>query len=54
MEGALEMTIEHQRVVVEPGDEVLIPARALHSVKNIHPGTTRWLYGYDDAPAARA
>ncbi len=53
MEGALEMTIEHQRLIVTPGDEVLIPARALHAVKNIHPGTTRWLYGYDDAPAPR-
>ena len=26
--------------------EVFIPARALHSVRNVHAGTSRWLYGY--------
>lgn len=45
--GRLQMTIEGQTWIVEPGDEVFIPKGALHSVKNIHPGTTRWLYGYD-------
>ncbi len=54
MEGALEMAVERRRFIVEPGDEVLIPAHALHSVKNIYPGTTRWLYGYGGAPAAPA
>jgi len=24
-----------------------IPRGAVHSVRNIHAGTTRWLYGYD-------
>jgi mannose-6-phosphate isomerase-like protein (cupin superfamily) len=47
VEGRLEMTIDGTRLVAEPGDEVFIPRRALHSVKNIHGGTTRWLYGYD-------
>jgi mannose-6-phosphate isomerase-like protein (cupin superfamily) len=47
LEGVLELTVERSRVVAGPGDEVFIPAGALHSVKNIHSGTTRWLYGYD-------
>ena len=47
LEGVLQLTVEQSRVVAGPGDEVFIPARALHSVKNIHSGTTRWLYGYD-------
>ncbi len=47
VEGRLEMTVRGKSCVLEPGDEVYIPKGALHSVKNIHSGTTRWLYGYD-------
>ncbi len=46
-EGRLELTIGGQRLVAGPGDEVFIPRGAVHSVKNIHDATTRWLYGYD-------
>jgi len=45
VEGLLEMSIAGQTWVVQPGDEVFIPEGAVHSVKNIHTGTTRWLYG---------
>ena len=47
LEGRLEMTVGDAQVIVEPGDEVFIPRRAPHSVKNVHTATTRWLYGYD-------
>jgi ethanolamine utilization protein EutQ (cupin superfamily) len=47
VEGRLEIIIEGERVVAEPGDEVFIPRDAMHSVRNIGLGTTRWLYGYD-------
>jgi quercetin dioxygenase-like cupin family protein len=47
VDGRLEMTIEGQSWVIKPGDEVFIPKDAVHSVKNIHSGETRWLYGYD-------
>lgn len=46
-EGRLEVTIDGERMVAEPGDEVFIPRGTLHSVRNIHSDTTRWLYGYD-------
>ena len=46
-EGRLELTVGDQCVIAEPGDEVFIPARRMHSVKNVSDGTTRWLYGYD-------
>ncbi|MDE0726092.1 MAG: cupin domain-containing protein [Alphaproteobacteria bacterium] len=36
-----------ERVEMGPGDEIFIPARANHSVINIHPGTSHWLFGYD-------
>jgi quercetin dioxygenase-like cupin family protein len=47
IEGKLQMTIEGEDLLAEPGDEVFIPKRACHSVKNIHYATTKWLYGYD-------
>ena len=47
VEGRLEMVVSSETVTLEPGDEVFIPKGALHSVRNIHHGTTVWLYGYD-------
>lgn len=46
-EGRLEMTVGDRTFIAAPGDEVFIPRGAVHSVVNIHDGTTRWLYGYD-------
>ena len=47
LEGQLRMTVAGRDLVLEPGDELFIPKDARHSVKNIHRGTTRWLFGYD-------
>lgn len=46
-EGRLELTVGETRLLAEPGDEVFIPRHCRHSVKNVHDGTTRWLFGYD-------
>ena len=40
-------TAEAEPIRLEIGDELFIPRDAVHSVKNIHSGTTRWLFGYD-------
>lgn len=42
VEFEIEGTIHHPRA----GDELLIPAGALHSARNVGSTTTRWLYGY--------
>lgn len=47
VEGKLELTVGDETVVCGEGDEVFIPKGAVHSVKNVAPTTTRWLYGYD-------
>lgn len=47
VEGRLRLTISGQEREAGPGDEVFIPRDAVHSVKNISTGTTRWLFGYD-------
>ncbi|MDJ0947492.1 MAG: cupin domain-containing protein [Alphaproteobacteria bacterium] len=47
VDGRLELDIAGETLVAEEGDEVFIPRGAVHTVRNIHAGTTRWLFGYD-------
>ncbi len=47
VEGRLELIVEQERFVVEPGDEAFIPRHARHSVRNLSEGRTHWLFGYD-------
>ncbi len=47
MEGQQRLTIGEDEVITEPGNEVFIPKGLRHSVKNVSPSTTHWLYGYD-------
>jgi mannose-6-phosphate isomerase-like protein (cupin superfamily) len=47
VEGKLDMEVGDARFIVEPGDEVFIPKGANHSLRNVHPGVSKWLYGYD-------
>jgi len=47
IEGRLDLTVGETRAELGPGDEIFIPAGALHSVCNIHDGVSRWLFGYD-------
>ncbi|MBS0166100.1 cupin domain-containing protein [Nitrospira sp. CMX1] len=47
MVGKLRLTIGGKEIIAEPGDEVFIPKGVRHSVKNVSPSTTHWLYGYD-------
>jgi mannose-6-phosphate isomerase-like protein (cupin superfamily) len=47
VEGRLRVDVGGASFVVGPGDEVLIPKGAVHSVVNMHAAATRWLYGYD-------
>ena len=47
LEGRLRLTIDGESCELGPGDEVFIAEGAVHTVKNVHSGVTRWLYGYD-------
>ncbi len=47
VDGRLEVAIHGENWVLAPGDELYIPHRVTHTVRNLHTGTTRWLYGYD-------
>ena len=46
LEGDMEFEVEGQVCHPQPGEELLIPAGAVHSARNIGSTTTRWLYGY--------
>lgn len=46
VEGELELEISGRTFRPKSGEEVLIPAHAAHSVRNVGDSTTRWLYGY--------
>jgi quercetin dioxygenase-like cupin family protein len=46
VEGDVEFEVSGQAYRPAPGEEVLIPARAKHTVRNLGLGESRWLYGY--------
>jgi quercetin dioxygenase-like cupin family protein len=46
LEGAMEFEVAGTIHHPEPGEELLIPAGAIHSARNRGPTTARWLYGY--------
>ena len=46
LEGEVEFEIGEQVLRPSVGEELYIPAGALHSVRNIGRTTSRWLYGY--------
>jgi mannose-6-phosphate isomerase-like protein (cupin superfamily) len=46
LEGEEEFEIAGAIVRPRVGEEVLIPARTVHSARNVGQVTSRWLYGY--------
>ena len=46
LEGEVELELQGRVFRPKIGEEVLIPARELHTVRNIGNGIARWLYGY--------
>ena len=46
LEGSVEIEIEGVIQHPSPGEEIFIPAKTLHSVRNKGQTTARWLYGY--------
>jgi mannose-6-phosphate isomerase-like protein (cupin superfamily) len=46
LEGDVEFDIDGNVVRPAPGEEILIPAGVLHTVRNVGATTSRWLFGY--------
>jgi mannose-6-phosphate isomerase-like protein (cupin superfamily) len=52
VDGAIQIEMAGRVLRLAPSEEVLIPAGSHHTVRNIGPGTSRWLYGYRQGAAA--
>jgi mannose-6-phosphate isomerase-like protein (cupin superfamily) len=50
LEGEVELEMQGKTFRPKIGEEVLIPARTLHTVRNVGGTTSRWLYGYKERP----
>ena len=46
LEGELELEMQGRTIRPRQGEEMLIPARIRHTVRNVGGTTARWLYGY--------
>lgn len=46
IEGEMELSFQGKTIRPAVGEEVLIPARASHTVCNVGNTTSRWYYGY--------
>ena len=46
IDGEVEFEIEGRVVRPTSGEELLIPAGAVHSARNVGSTTSHWLYGY--------
>lgn len=46
LEGNMEFEVEGEVYHPAVGEELIIPAGAVHSARNIGKTTARWLYGY--------
>ena len=46
VEGEVELVVSGKACRPAPGEEMLIPAQAKHTVRNVGNGESRWLYGY--------
>ena len=46
VDGRLELSFDGHTLRPGPGEEILIPAGASHTVVNIGAKANRWLYGY--------
>lgn len=46
LEGQMEFEVEGEVQHPGPGEELFIPAGAVHSARNLGDSTARWLFGY--------
>jgi len=45
-EGTIEVTFQGSTIRPQVGEEIYIPAGAMHTVRNVGNTHSRWLYGY--------
>jgi quercetin dioxygenase-like cupin family protein len=53
LEGQMEFEVAGQVRHPQVGEQLLIPAGAVHSARNVGQTTARWLYGYKCSSSAK-
>ena len=51
IEGEVEFEFEGKVIRPQPGEELMIPAGASHTVRNVGNSISRWLFGYREDSA---
>ncbi len=46
VEGEIEVEMQGKKIHPKPGEEIFIPAKVVHCVRNIGKTENRWFYGY--------
>ena len=46
LEGSAQIDLDGRTVRLQPGDELIIPANTVHTVRNTGDGPARWLHGF--------
>ena len=46
VDGEVRLEMDGRKLDLKMGDEILIPAKTLHTVRNIGKTRSHWLYGY--------
>lgn len=47
-DGKVELEMQSKKFHPKPGEEILIPAKAVHSVRNLGTAASHWFYGYKE------
>ncbi|OGS04294.1 MAG: cupin domain-containing protein [Elusimicrobia bacterium RIFCSPLOWO2_12_FULL_59_9] len=48
LEGVVELEMQGRRLRPKAGEEILIPAKTVHTVRNAGKSESKWLYGYKE------
>ncbi|MBI4249800.1 MAG: cupin domain-containing protein [Elusimicrobia bacterium] len=48
LEGVVELEMRGRKLRPKAGEEILIPAKTVHTVRNAGSTASRWLYGYKE------
>ncbi len=51
IEGEVEFEFDGKAIRPQPGEELMIPAGASHTVRNVGNSISRWLFGYREDSA---
>jgi mannose-6-phosphate isomerase-like protein (cupin superfamily) len=52
IKGEMELSMQGKTIRCQIGQEIFIPAKVMHTVRNVGKTGSQWLYGYKGRPIA--